>query len=328
MKERARKVSVCIPVYDGAKYLAEAITSTLNQTLADFELIIVDDSSTDGSDLIVNAFSDSRLKFLKNPNRLGLAKNWNKCVELSRGEYVCIFHQDDVMLPLNLEKKARILDDNPSVGLVFSQAQIIDRQGAPIRKFSENDPNDGGVQDGLKFFERWFLELNVICCPSVLVRKSCYEKLGGFDSRLPFTCDWEMWMRICLFHNIGYLSEPLLDYREHDGNESLNFYDHTENLKQHFLAKTVLLDRFPGQVPRCKEMRARMRREYGEKALSLAAHHYSHGRYDMAKALIQFSAEAYRPIITNDRFIRLGAKLVLGVQGTRWVTDAKAILQR
>jgi len=327
VKERAPKVSVCIPVYNGAKYLGEAINSTLNQTFSDFELIIVDDCSTDGSDLIVSTFSDNRLRFFKNPTRLGLAQNWNRCLEVSRGEYVYIFHQDDVMLSQNLEKKVRVLDQNPSVGLVFSQAQVVDSQRDPIRKYSENGVRDG-VLPGLRFFEQFFLQPNVICCPSVLVRKSCYEKLGGFDKRLSFACDCEMWMRISLFFDIAYLDETLLNYREHDENESRNFYDHVSNLKENFLYRILLLDKFPQQVPSSEDVRRRIQRNYSEQALNLANHHYSHRRYDTAKALLKFSAESYRPIITEDRFVRLAAKLLLGEQATHWVSGAKRALQR
>ncbi|HEY8223911.1 MAG TPA: glycosyltransferase [Pyrinomonadaceae bacterium] len=327
VEDLKRKVSVCIPTFNGAAYLSEAITSVLNQTLTDFELIVVDDCSSDSTETVVKSFQDDRLTYYKNSTRLGLVGNWNRCLELAKCEYVSIFHQDDVMAPENLGEKIRVLDEHPSVGLVFSQAQIVDGRGNPTRMFSGNTEIDN-LQDGMGFFEQFFLKPNVICCPSVLVRKSCYEKLGRFDARLSYTCDCEMWMRICLFFDIAYIKEPLLKYREHDRNESRNFYDHVKNLKEHLLFRILILDKFPQRIPAARELRRSVRREYSQQALSLANHHYSHGRFDSAKALLKFSAEAFGPIVKQDRFIRLSTKLLLGKQATEWTTRARRALQR
>jgi glycosyltransferase involved in cell wall biosynthesis len=321
------KVSICIPVYDGAKFLAEAIHSTLNQTLTDFELIVVDDCSTDGSDEIVRSLTDERLTSVRNAERLGLVGNWNKCLGLARGEYLYVFHQDDVMLPGNVQAKVKLLDANSSVGFVFSRTEFINDQGRPLETTFQSAAISNGVHDGRQFFDRYFLQPNVICCPSVMVRKSCYEKLGGFDSRLAYACDHEMWMRICLFYDVAYIDEALLQYREHDGNESRSFYDHLSNLKENFLSRMFLLDKFAQEIPRAKELRRQIERDYSGQALSLANHHYSHGRYSTASALLKFAAQSYKPIVAQEQFIRLSTKLLLGEQGTEWATRAKRALQ-
>ncbi len=93
------KVSVCIPTRNGAVFLAGAIRSVLAQTLADLELIVVDDASTDGTEAVVRSFSDGRVTFVAGPERLGIAGNWNRCLALATAPYVCLFHQDDVMAP-------------------------------------------------------------------------------------------------------------------------------------------------------------------------------------------------------------------------------------
>jgi glycosyltransferase involved in cell wall biosynthesis len=326
-KPQTPKVSICIPTYNGARYVGKAVSSVLDQTFADFELIVIDDCSSDNSVSEVSMFRDDRLRLVKNSNRLGLTQNWNQCLRLSRGEYIQIFHQDDVMLPQNLEKKVAVLNENKSVGLVFSQAEVIDGEEQSVRAFSDQTILSEGIQVGKDFFDRFFLQPNVICCPSVMVRKSCYELLGAFDARLSFACDFEMWMRISLFFDIAYLDEPLINYREHDQNESRNFYDHVDNLREKFLSRILLLDKFPQQVSNSRDMRVRIRRDYSEQALSLANHLYSHKRYDAAKALLKFSRESYRPIVFKDRFIRLTTKLLLGEQGTRWVMSAKRARQ-
>ena len=95
----AVKVSVCIPTYNGAEFVAKAIESVLAQTFADFELLVVDDSSDDTTVDIVCSFTDPRMRICQNERRLGIPGNWNHCLSLARGEYICLFHQDDVMLP-------------------------------------------------------------------------------------------------------------------------------------------------------------------------------------------------------------------------------------
>ena len=99
------RVSVCIPSYNGEAFIAEAITSVLAQNLQDFECLVVDDCSDDATLEIVNSLSDPKIRVCRNSTRLGLPGNWNRCLALARGEYICLFHQDDVMLPGNLEKK-------------------------------------------------------------------------------------------------------------------------------------------------------------------------------------------------------------------------------
>jgi glycosyltransferase involved in cell wall biosynthesis len=324
--DRLPRVSICIPVYNGSRYLTEAIRSTLTQDFDDFELLLVDDCSNDGSDEIARSFSDPRLKFHRNRERLGLVNNWNQCLALARGEYVGIFHQDDVMLPGNIATKVSILDQHPAVGLVFSHAEMIDGDGRKLSTSAERQLPDG-VQSGEDFFQDYFLQPNVICCPSVIARKVCYEQLGGFDARLSYACDWEMWLRICLNFDVAYISQALIKYREHDANESRKFHSHLSTLKENFLSRILLLEKFPQRIARSKELQVELERDYSQQALELANHHYSHGRYTTASALLKFAAKAYKPVVTEERFMRLSAKLLLGERGTRLAMRAKRALQ-
>lgn len=298
------KVSVCIPVYNGARYLGEAINSVLNQSFADFELIVIDDCSTDRSDLIIRSFNDQRLRYEQNTVRLGLVENWNRCLKLSNGEYVCIFHQDDVMAPENLEKKVRALNAGSQVGLAFSAYEEIDSGGNLIGKFPVDDSDRDRIQNGLKSFEHLFSGINIIGCPTVVARRECYDKLGGFDSRLPLTCDWEMWLRIALFYQLAYVDEPLLRYRWHDGNETNRFVNNLDGLKQNFLAKSFVLDKFPQQITREKELRRKIKQEFAVEAVEQASHQYSAGRHELAKDLLRFSFQLHPGVITKERFIR------------------------
>ncbi len=293
----AARVSVCIPTYNGAKYLGEAITSVLNQTLSDFELIIVDDCSTDTTEAVIKSFSDNRIKYFKNPVHLGLVGNWNKCIELSSGQYVYIFHQDDVMMPENLEEKARVLEENPTVGMVHSNVHQIGPEGELISEwwYFKPDLSRDVIQSGFEYFKTLLLGPNIVSCPSVMVRRKCYEHLGGFDSQLPFTADWEMWMRIALFYDVAYLAKSLVKYRRHERNETLNFVGVTE-LEHYYRAKKVVLEKYAERIHNSDALRLKVAQQYKQQALEQALNHYRQGQYAMAREYLAFAIDVHRTI--------------------------------
>ena len=216
-----RAVSVCLPTYNGADYIEEALRSILNQTYQDFELLIVDDGSTDTTLDIVQSFSDPRIQLHRNPERLGIPANWNRCLELAAGEFVCLFHQDDVMLPENLERKIQLLSADETVGFVHSAVETLVEESAPS-SFADwiEDATEDMVWDGPEYFRTLLLNGNRVCAPTVLARRSALLEQGGFDPDLGFACDYAMWLRLCLTYRVGFLVRPLVCYRWHGGNAS------------------------------------------------------------------------------------------------------------
>lgn len=216
-------VSVCIPVYNPGSFLKDAVNSVLAQSFTDFELLIIDDASTQPVEAIVTRYRDPRIRFERNPQNLGLVGNWNRCIELAQGEFITIFHQDDLMRSDNLKAKAALLGSHLSMGLVHSDIDTIDAIGAVTGGHWARQPNDALVTSGWQCFEQLAVRGNFISCPSVVVRAECYRVLGGFDSRLPFTCDLEMWMRIASRYDVGYLATPLIANRVHTRQETQRF---------------------------------------------------------------------------------------------------------
>jgi len=283
---RRPKISVCVPIYNGEQYLQACINSILSQSYSDFELILVDDCSTDKSTEIIKTFSDSRIKHIENERNLGLVGNWNKCLEMSTGEYVCIFHQDDTMERTNLEKKVEVLNDNPGIGMVFSDTLIINQKGEIKSEhwFNPVEPNIDFFRPGKSFFEMMFTNLNLVCCPGVVARRECYEKIGGFDERLPFSCDMEMWMRISLFYDVAYLSRPLIQYRFHETNLTNQYLD--LDLIHIYLCKKILLEKYP------EEMDASypdiLIRESTQRIYERAIHHFHMNQHKTARQYVYF----------------------------------------
>ncbi|MCE2485339.1 MAG: glycosyltransferase [Desulfurellaceae bacterium] len=216
-----RAVSVCLPTYNGANYLEGALRSVLNQTYQDFELLIVDDGSTDATLDIVQSFSDPRIQLYRNPERLGIPANWNRCLELAGGEFVCVFHQDDVMLPENVERKVQLLSADETVGFVHSAVETLVDASAPS-PFADwiEDATEDMVFDGVEYFRTLLLNGNRVCAPTVLARRRPLLEQGGFDQNLGFACDYAMWLRLCLTYRVGFLVCPLVRHRWHGGNAS------------------------------------------------------------------------------------------------------------
>jgi hypothetical protein len=214
-------LTVCIPIYNGERYIAEAIQSVLAQSFADLEIIVVDDQSTDSTAEIVRSIRDPRIVVYENEQRLGIPGNWNQALSLARGEYVCLFHQDDRMEPDNLARKVRILDSDPTIGLIHSAIKILVEPSAPYppARWVEDSAEDF-IIDGPTYFRRLLLEGNLICAPTVLARRSDLLGAGGFDPELGFSCDYALWMKLCLDRRVAFLSQPLVQYRWHADNET------------------------------------------------------------------------------------------------------------
>jgi glycosyltransferase involved in cell wall biosynthesis len=246
------KVSVCIPVFNPGDYLQGAIESVLRQSFSDFELVIVDDASSQPIEVMVSSFRDRRLQFERNLRNLGLVENWNRCLELATGDYVTIFHQDDLMHPQNLCKKVAALDANPHVGFAYSNIRRIDVEGRVMGGHWIPQPENDAVFSAEQVFMMIATSGNPISCPSVVVRQQCYRELGKFDKRLPYAVDLEMWMRIAVHFGVLYLADPLIDQRVHGGQETARFQgtgrDYEDVLRAFDIVRSQNSDTLPSNL--------------------------------------------------------------------------------
>jgi glycosyltransferase involved in cell wall biosynthesis len=215
------KFSIAIPTCNSEKFLKQTIESVLNQTYKDFELIICDDNSTDGTIELASFYADKdkRIRCFQNPNRLGLFPNFNQCIKYASGEYINILGHDDVMLPRNLEVKCQIFETYPNVGIVASSVDIINDDGNLV------DLNWGQYErDSLELGKQWVINKvsahNPICCPFVFLRRQTIEQAGLFSEQYSFVGDFEMWLRVALHADIYFVKEVLGYFRWHQQNES------------------------------------------------------------------------------------------------------------
>ncbi len=204
------KVSVILTSLNHAKFICEAIDSTLNQTFTDFELIILDDASSDNSWDLINQYSDPRIKAFRSERQGEDVFLLNRAIsELVTGEHIAIHHSDDVWEVDKLGKQVAYLEAHTEVGAVFTWAQIIDENGIE----SENSWFKQENKSQWQWLNQLFHEQNHLSHPSVLIRKQCYQDVGLYRQGLAQTGDAEMWSRVLTRFSIHIIQEKITKHR-------------------------------------------------------------------------------------------------------------------
>ena len=202
------KVSIIIPVYNGERYVSEAIDSVLNQTYRDFEIIVIDDGSKDNTSNILRMYGE-KIRWKSQENR-GQASALNEGFNMVKGKYIAYLDADDVCLPERFENQVKYLDEHSNVGLVYSDRYQINENGI-IQRVIKSQPHDNFV----------LLQNNYIPRSAVMHKRECLNEVGLFDESITGDDDWDMWIRISEKFERGYMDKPLVKYRVHGGNISL-----------------------------------------------------------------------------------------------------------
>jgi glycosyltransferase involved in cell wall biosynthesis len=205
------KVTVLLAVHDGEPYVRQALESVLNQTFADFELLVVDDASTDRSVQIVESLADDRLRLLRNERNVGQVPSLNRGLLEARGEYVARMDADDVCHPSRLERQVAVLDAEPRVGLVGSWLLLIDERGRRV----------GGLREPLDDFAGYVYATLImrvyVAHSAAMYRREAVLELGGYDESTGPSEDKDLWRRLLLDRwDARNVRAPLVSYRLHD----------------------------------------------------------------------------------------------------------------
>lgn len=204
MAEKTPTVSVIIPTYNRAHLVGRAIRSVLNQTYQDFEIIVVDDGSTDKTEEVVKSFNDPRIRYIRHEQNRGGSAARNTGIRTARGGVIAFLDSDDEWLPEKLAKQVqKMTGSGDQVGLVYTGEKVIDAETG--RCLVEKVPSlEGNVHSQL-------LEGDFIgTCSSVMVKKTAIEAVGGFDEQLVSRQDWDCWIRIAYSYNISCIPECLV----------------------------------------------------------------------------------------------------------------------
>lgn len=282
------KVSVVIPTYNAVAYLIKTLESVFNQTFTDFEVIVIDDGSSDRTVESVCNLTNPNLKIVTQTNQ-GVAVARNKGIELACGEYIAFLDSDDLWHPTKLEKQVQCLDANPDVGLVNTWIENIDEQGNAL-SIVQAPEVEGKVWSQI-------VEENIILCGSVpLIRRSCFEKVGVFDPHLFSAEDWDMWIRLAANYSFALIREPLVLYRQHLKSKS-------NNLDKHLFYRLKIIDKtFQSVAPELQYLKDRA---YGRAYLSIAWKPLLNQDYKSANAYRKQAIVYYPELQETDNYKRL-----------------------
>lgn len=224
--------SVMIPTWrPDPTFLTEALDSVLAQAhaLEQFQVTIVDDASPgfDGSACLRGGMAGA-VTLERNPRRLGIAGNWNRCLELARGRLVHILHQDDFVRAGFYARVEAGLAAHPDAGAAFVQPSYVDPAGRPLPRGAQVSTRSGLLDD---WVEHVFVQLK-FACAGIVVRRTLYERLGGFDAELRYCLDWDMWQRVAASTPIWYEPDRLACCRIHPGSATGRLLRSGRNLRE------------------------------------------------------------------------------------------------
>ncbi len=207
-------MSIGIPAYNNGAYIGETIESILAQTYKNIELVIVDDNSSDNTYQVLQQYAekDKRVKIYKNKTNLGMAGNWNRCLELCTGEFMKLVCADDLLAPNMIEYEMKIFRKYPEVVLIGSDTRLVDLQGKYkgwYRRYKHS-----GIIDGKIVVRKGFFSQDYFGAPQAnAFRRSAYEKVGGFSPEFHYIVDYDFFVEIAKLGKIYIIHEPLNYFR-------------------------------------------------------------------------------------------------------------------
>lgn len=229
------RISICIPTYNGQKFLETCLKSAIGQTYKDIEIVVVDDGSTDGTcDMVTNyASKDTRIKLFRNEKNIGLVPNWDRCIEISTGEWIKFLFQDDALAPDCIEVMVNALSADDKIVSSGRRLILDESLDEATKKYSINETltfERLGIKSDLPVFilpekitslTMKNISTNFIGEPTVIMfKKEVVKALGTFNPDLIQICDFEYFLRIASNYGIKYIPKPLTYFRVHKGSAS------------------------------------------------------------------------------------------------------------
>jgi glycosyltransferase involved in cell wall biosynthesis len=258
-------ISICIPTYNRAWSLGQAIDSALSQTGdVPCEVLVVDDGSTDGTPALVHSYADARVRYERNETNAGYAgmsRNWNRCLEYARGEYITILGDDDYLAPDFVAAHTAVLDAHPAVGLVYCACHLPNLAGDLTGEWWPFPHSHvWASEQELEYMTR---RLYILSGP--VMRRALLAQVGPFNTQMLFYFEWELFLRLTCRGGVGYITRPLYYKRVHDRKLSLQF-DTGSNGQRVKDEANGMVERVLGDAPHLtpERRRALNRRRYGE----------------------------------------------------------------
>ena len=239
----APKISIILSSYNHEKFIAQAIESVLSQSFADFELLIIDDNSTDNTAGIIKNFKDPRIKFFQNSQNFGMVINTNNLIKKARGEYIAFINSDDFWEKDKLKKQIDFLENNHDFGACFSLANIVNEKNQIINS-NKSNPFKNLQLNRSEFLNYLFFNNNPLCYPSALIRKKIFINIHYLNPAYLILLDVDLWIKILFSgHEIKILPENLTNFRILSDGKNLSGKNSKKTISYH-LENTKILNNF------------------------------------------------------------------------------------
>jgi GT2 family glycosyltransferase len=240
--------SVMIPTYDRCEYLKDTLKSVLSQDPGPqrMQIEVLDNCSPNkGAQKVVKEVGGGRVGFFRQKENVGMANNWTSCVRRATGQWVHILHDDDMARPGFYKAFEQVIERDPKMVMAFCRSAVIDEKGKG-KKTAYRPPATAKGSHALKDWSGQIIKWNYLAAPSAVVKRSAYERAGGFDPDLKYTADWDMWIRLSFLGPVGYIGDkPLLSYRVHSGSDTNKLNKSGENLLDIMRTVETNLKMFP-----------------------------------------------------------------------------------
>jgi glycosyltransferase involved in cell wall biosynthesis len=308
------RVDVIIPCYRYAHFLRQCVESVLTQSHDDLRLLIIDDASPDHTPEVAHELvaHDRRVGYRRHESNRGHIATYNEGLDWAEGQYTLLLSADDLLSPAALERAVNLMDKNPNVGMTYGRIRFLRENQAAPGPGIINGRSESRVISGATFLE-WSFETakNLVAASTAVVRTELQRRLGGYRADLPYTGDWEMWMRFAAYSSVGFISEIQGLYRLHSCNMH-NKYQDVRNLEQHRDAVRIFFDNHGNKLENEELMLKCAHCGLAEKAVSLAYSAFDRDEAEICGALLEFATAAGPSIALKKSISRLRLKLGIG----------------
>ena len=305
-------VSVIIPTFNRAHIISRSIESVLRQTLSDYEIIVVDDGSTDNTrTLLRDRFGDT-VSYIGKPNNEGLSAARNTGIERARGTYIAILDDDDCWLPEKLARQVKLMESDPAPGLVYCGSLKVNGRGEVLEEMKPTKRGD--------IFED-LLHRNYLLGPAsvALFTRDVLRKSGLFDPDLSPCADWDLWIRMARCALVDFVDQPLVHYVLHEG----NMHGNIRGMEKDTFA---LLNKYwPGLAEEtgCVELKNKV---YSDHAIHFAWQYYERGEEQQFKRLLRQALEYYplNQIVMHGDGLQARESAVMDIVRASWAAQGIA----
>lgn len=238
--------TIAIPTFNGQKYLSETLQSVMNQSDQGFELILCDDGSSDDTIPIAESICGNRALIYSSPSSspLGLAGNWNRCVQRAAGDWITILHQDDLLTPDFFATHHKVAREHPDLCMITGPAFLIDEAG---QRMTQAETSQFRFDQPVVIWpacelSRLLVRSNPIRCPATSFRKNAHQAVGGFSKDWKYVVDWYFWYRLGMKGAVALLNRELASQRWHQGSETQRLAKSTRDLEENNMIMRLILD--------------------------------------------------------------------------------------